>query len=128
MPRATDNRKPVGTGQCEKCGENTAEFLQVQRGKRLGYLYRKCINCKANQEQTPAQQFEWLDGMKRTVYPMIPHPLQAPAAQAVAPVAAIVPAPEPATVPAPKPAPVPNRGGVIGFAAMAGAVALALFT
>jgi hypothetical protein len=128
MPRATDNRKPVGTGTCEKCGENTAEFFQVQRGKRLGYLYRKCINHRANQCQTPAQQFEWLDGMKRTVYPMIPHPLQAPAAQPVEPAADHVPEPEPKAVPEKKPAPVPNRGGFIGFAAMAGAVALALFT
>jgi hypothetical protein len=127
MPRAKDNRKPVGTGPCEQCGDNTGEYFQVQSGKKMGYLYRKCLNCPANQSKTPADQFAWLAAMSRTPYPMIPHPLQVQGPvhvpEAPAPVQDV-----PATETATKTVPVPNRAGFIGVAAMAGAVALALFT
>ena len=97
MPRANDNRKPVGTGTCEKCGENTAEYFQVQKGKKMGYLYRKCLNCPANQSQRPADQFKFLEAMKRTPHPMIPHPLEGRVGE-----------PEPEE-PEPKPAPEPDE-------------------
>ena len=74
MPRAKDNRKPVGTEKCVKCGEE-AEFYQVQKGRYMGYLYRKGCECKADQRTMPYVQLEWLQRMARTPHPMMPHPL-----------------------------------------------------
>ena len=74
MPRANDNRKPVGTEHCDTCG-TLARFYQVQKGSRTGYLYRRC-ECGCNQTSGAAQQVRWLETMSRTAEPMIPHPLQ----------------------------------------------------
>lgn len=134
MPRATDNRKPVGTEHCDECG-TTARFYQVQRGNRLGYLYRRC-ECGADQKTGAAIQVKWLSRMQRTPEPMIPHPLETekkPADPLRDPVKNDV---EPREQETPEPqAPQglnrkkeSNKAGLIGFAAMVGAVALAVLT
>lgn len=73
MPRAKDNRKPIGTELCSVCG-GQAEFYQVQRGKRVGELYRKGCDCKAIQNAPPFQQLEWFNRMRKTPHEMIPFP------------------------------------------------------
>lgn len=131
MPRATDNRKAVGTEHCSECG-TLARFYQVQRGNRTGYLYRRC-ECGADQKTGAALQARWLATMKRTDETMIPHPLNL--AQ---------PAPEPKPKPAPEETPnlsneevrevndeprqPGKKAGVFGVAALVGAVLIALAT
>jgi len=127
MPRAKDNRKPVGTKHCGVC-ETLGRFYQVQTGNRAGLLYFRC-ECGANQSSGKLQQVKWLKEMQPTGADMIPHPLQNE------PVPDVVPE-KPAEEPAPKAAPEaaqrqgsePNKAGFIGVAAMVGAVALALLT
>lgn len=75
MARANDNRKPVGTEYCGECG-TIARFFQVQKGNRLGYLYRRC-ECGADQRSGAAVQLKWLSVMEPTGSDMIPHPMQA---------------------------------------------------
>lgn len=129
MPRAKDNRKPVGTEDCLKCG-NEAEFFQVQRGRYKGYLYRKGCDCKADQRTLPFVQLEWLEKMKRTPHPMMQHPLTAEPEPVQA-------KEEPENEPEPKPAePVAKSGGSgepetkksgligLGLLVVAGAVAI----
>lgn len=129
MPRAQDNRKPVGTENCTKCGSE-AEFFQVQKGRYTGYLYRKGCECKADQRTLPFVQLEWLQRMNRTPHPMMVHPLT------------VEPQPrEPATEPAPEKEPdEPSATGkgsgdtptqkvsLFGLAAMAAAVIVATLT
>lgn len=74
MPRAKDNRKPVGTEHCNECG-TLARFFQVQKGHRTGYLYKRC-ECGCDQKTGAAVQSRWLQNMQRTGEPMIPHPLE----------------------------------------------------
>lgn len=74
MPRAKDDRKPVGTEHCAECG-TLARFYQVQKGNRTGYLYRRC-ECGADQRSGAAVQVKWLNAMNPTGEQMIPHPLQ----------------------------------------------------
>lgn len=79
MPRATDNRKAVGTKHCDTCG-TLGRYYQVQKGNRTGYLYYRC-ECGADQRSGAAVQVQWLKGMSRTDEPMIPHPLEHQAAE-----------------------------------------------
>lgn len=126
MPRATDNRKAVGTEHCDECG-TLARFYQVQKGNRTGYLYRRC-ECGADQKTGAAIQTRWINRMARTDEPMIPHPLDQVREAA----------PEPKPTPAqpstdthepratsegnPKPA------GLVGVAVLLAGVALAVLT
>lgn len=89
MPRANDKRKPVGTEHCDTCG-TLARFFQVQKGNRMGYLYRRC-ECGCNQTSGAAQQVKWLNSMSPTGEEMIPHPLQKQADEPV-----VEPEPKPA--------------------------------
>lgn len=130
MPRAKDNRKAVGTEHCSECG-TLARFYQVQKGNRTGYLYRRC-ECGADQRTGAAVQVKWLESMQRTGETMIPHPLEGSREPAPEPAK---PAPEePENNPEPRatsegnPKTENKRAGLIGLAAMAGAVAVALFT
>lgn len=134
MPRAKDNRKPVGTEACSECG-TLARFYQVQKGNRTGYLYRRC-ECGADQRTGAGVQVRWLNKMTRTAETMIPHPLEHQAHPPAEPVPEPAkPAPEePENNPEPRapsegnPKTENKRAGLIGLAAMAGAVAVALFT
>lgn len=130
MARANDNRKPVGTEHCGECG-TMARFFQVQRGNRTGYLYRRC-ECGADQKTGAAIQVKWLKRMQRTAEPMIPHPfgkVREPEPTQADP----EPTPEP-EVPEPRansegnPEKETPKAGMIGLAAMAGAVILAVLT
>ena len=124
MPRATDNRKAVGTEHCNECG-TTARFYQEQKGNRLGYLYRRC-ECGADQRSGAAVQVKWLKNMNPTAEEIIPHPLQSRAD-------------EPVSAPEPKPAQpqagggvnleqTSNRAGVVGLFILFGGIAAALLT
>lgn len=111
MPRAKDDRKPVGTEDCGDCG-TTAAFYQVQTGKRRGYLYRRCA-CGADQSTGAEKQKRWLAGMARTASPMIEHPLN-------------LEEPEPAEKPenteaenSETPAAAKGSGGFVGLAVLA---------
>jgi hypothetical protein len=73
MPRATDNRKAIGTEKCRACGEE-AEFYQVQKGRKVGQIYRKGCDCKAIQNAPPFKQLEWFNTMTRTPHEAIPFP------------------------------------------------------
>lgn len=73
MPRAKDNRKPVGTAYCDRCDAEAA-FYQVQSGKRRGYLYKRC-GCGCDQKTGEAVQREWLGEMVPTGVTMLEHPL-----------------------------------------------------
>ncbi|MFL1484905.1 hypothetical protein [Marinobacter sp. LN3S78] len=126
MPAAKDNRKPVGRADCADCG-TVAAFYQVTKGKRAGYLYKRC-GCGCDQSSGKAKQQRWLSEMEPTGEPMIDHPLDLDE-----------PAPEPAGEPGsdpeePEPEPSreptgePNRAGVLGLVAMAAAVGFALFS
>lgn len=132
MPRAKDNRKPVGTEHCHKCGCE-AEFFQVQRGPKLGYLYRKGCDCKADQRTLPYVQLEWLNRMTRTPHPMVQHPLTLEGATPAEP--AEKPQPEPVHhEPEPRASTEGNpktdtkKTGLIGLALLVGSVAVAIFT
>ncbi len=79
MPKANDDRKPVGTAHCNDCGL-TAAFYQVTKGKRRGYLYKRCPppsagGCGCDQSAGAVKQQRWLTEMQRTDEPMIEHPL-----------------------------------------------------
>jgi|SRR5690554_6730662 len=130
MPRAKDNRKAVGTEHCNECG-TLARFYQVQKGNRTGYLYRRC-ECGADQRTGAGVQVKWLETMQRTGETMIPHPLEGVRKAQQEPEK---PEPEPEQeTPEPhatsegNPKTETKRAGLIGLAAMAGAVAVALFT
>ena len=136
MPRAKDNRKPVGTETCSKCGFE-ADFLQVQKGRFTGYLYRKGCECKADQRTLPYLQLEWLERMKRTPHPMMPHPLTVQGAPATPEPKPQKPAPEPVQTPEPEAAePLATTEGnqktegkargFIGLALLVGSVAVAM--
>lgn len=130
MPRARDNRKAVGTEHCSECG-TLARFFQVQKGNRTGYLYRRC-ECGADQKTGAAIQSRWLQGMTRTGETMIPHPLEQ-VRQAEPEPAQPAPEepenkPEPRTTSEGNPKTQNSKAGLFGFAAMAAAVAVALFT
>jgi len=129
MPRAKDNRKPIGTETCFKCGEQ-AEFLQVQRGKRVGELYRKGCECKPNQNAKPFEQLEWFNRMTRTQVDMIPFPYKSGAGVETPE------EPEPKAAASP-PKPVENSGGkpenskrgvILGGLFLVGGIAAALMT
>ena len=128
MPRANDNRKPVGTETCLKCGEE-AEFYQVQQGPYLGYLYRKGCECKADQRRKPYVQFEMLERMRRTPHPMMEHPLTRQGEHREKP-AQSEPEPKPETRTTSEEAgETPNhRGAIIGGLILIGGIAAALFT
>ena len=123
MPRANDNRPAVGTIACDGCGE-TATLYQVQRGKRMGYLYKRC-GCGADQRTGEYIQRDWLRHMSAREIgdQWIPHPLDLPE-----------PDPEPANTPQPDPigtpGPVgttpekPRRGGLIALGIAAGAAVI----
>lgn len=124
MPRAKDNRKAVGTEQCHECG-TLARFYQVQKGNRLGYLYRRC-ECGADQRSGAGVQVKWLTSMAATGEEMIPHPLQSQVK-------------DPATEPEEKPAqplastegnpqPESKKTGLIGLGILIAAGAAALLT
>ena len=129
MPRANDNRPVVGTIPCEGCGE-TATLYQVQRGKRAGYLYKRC-GCGADHRTGANIQRQWLRDMTPRAIgnAWIEHPLNLQA-----------PEPEPEPEPNPEPEPVgtatplgtnpskPRRGGLIALGIAAGAAALSLIT
>lgn len=128
MPRAKDNRKPVGTETCLKCGEQ-AEFYQVQKGPKTGYLYRKGCECKADQRTMPYVQLEWLHRMERTPHPMVEHPLKEAGETPEEP------APKPEThEPEPRASTegsgeTPNkRGAILGGLILVGGIAAALLT
>ena len=130
MPRAKDNRKAVGTEHCVECG-TLARFYQVQKGNRTGYLYRRC-ECGADQRTGAGVQVKWLESMQRTGETMIPHPLeQVRDAQPEPEEPEEKPepeTPEPRATSEGNPKTENKRAGLIGLAAMAGAVAVALFT
>ncbi|MCC4269878.1 hypothetical protein LL254_04095 [Marinobacter nauticus] len=130
MPRAKDNRKAVGTEHCSECG-TLARFYQVQKGNRTGYLYRRC-ECGADQRTGAGVQVKWLESMQRTGETMIPHPLeQVRDAQPEPEEPEEKPepeTPEPSATSEGNPKTENKRAGLIGLAAMAGAVAVALFT
>lgn len=73
MPAAKDGRLPVGREHCDDCDQE-AVFYQVQKGKRRGYLYRRC-GCGADQSSGTEKQKRWLSSMTRTDQAMIDHPL-----------------------------------------------------
>ena len=127
MPRAKDNRKPVGTEKCIKCGEE-AEFYQVQKGPKMGYLYRKGCDCKADQRTLPYLQLEWLERMQRTPHPMVPHPLTTAGAPPEEP----EPKPEASQPETPGAAEVQpetgHRGAILGGLILIGGIAAALLT
>lgn len=134
MPRATDNRKPVGTEFCDGCG-TTARFYQVQKGNRTGYLYRRC-ECGCDQKTGAGIQVKWLERMQRTPEPMIPHPLEAVREQVQEP-EATPDEPEQTTEPeAPEPQQQQGvnrkteskKNGLIGLALLLGSVAVAVMT
>lgn len=123
MPRAKDNRKPVGTEHCNECG-TLARFFQVQKGHRTGYLYKRC-ECGCDQKTGAAVQSRWLQNMQRTGEPMIPHPLEQ------------VREPEPEQEPKPEetldnsggePEPESKKTGLIGLGILLVAGAAALLT
>ncbi|NIB44741.1 hypothetical protein HBA55_34495 [Pseudomaricurvus alkylphenolicus] len=97
MPAAKDGRKPVGTAHCTEC-DSEAAFYQVQKGKRAGYLYKRC-GCGCDQSSGKAKQHRWLAEMTVTG-DMLPHPLAEPKPAE--------PTPEPTEEPAPEPAPNPR--------------------
>lgn len=124
MPRARDDRKPVGTEHCDECG-TLARFYQVQKGHRLGYLYRRC-ECGADQRTGAAVQVRWLKTMALTGEPMIPHPLQSQVDEPSE-------TPEPETAEPQTQSGVhretePKRTGLIGLGVLAVGVAVALIT
>lgn len=127
MPRAKDNRKPVGTEHCDQCG-TLARFYQVQKGNRTGYLYRRC-ECGADQRTGAAIQCKWLESMDRTAETMIPHPLEQVRETPPEPAP-----PEPEETPEPRtssggnPETTNHKAGALGLLAMGAAVAVALFT
>lgn len=97
MPRAKDNRPVVGTAHCGVCATE-ASFLQVQKGNRAGYLYKRC-GCGTNQNSGAPQQKAWLrDIVWRDVEGILVHPMQDKASE---------PEPEPEK---PEPVPEPKRG------------------
>ena len=127
MPRANDNRKPVGTQECGDCG-TLARFYQVQKGNRTGYLYRRC-ECGADQSSGAAKQARWLATMDRTGAPMIPHPLENPASDRAEPgEPAPEKPPEPQAAQGVNPKPDSNKTGLIGVAALVGAVLVGVLT
>ena len=130
MPRANDQRKPVGTETCLKCGEQ-AEFYQVQKGRYQGYLYRKGCDCKADQRVKPYVQLEWLERMQRTPHPMMGHPLTQqpdPGEPRETPDAEPEPkTPEPSASTEGEPEN-PKRGAIIGGLILIGGIAAALLT
>jgi hypothetical protein len=129
MPRATDSRKAIGTETCTKCGEQ-AEFYQVQRGKKVGHLYRKGCECKAIQNTPPFQQLEWLERMTRTPHPMIPNPYTGAGASELAE----GPEPKPKSENPPEPVassegePESKRGVILGGLILVSGIAAALLT
>lgn len=124
MPRAKDDRKPVGTEHCNECG-TLARFLQVQKGNRTGYLYRRC-ECGADQRSGAAVQVKWLKTMNPTGEEMIPHPLQS---QVNEPEPAPKPkAAEPLGESEGNPEPESKTAGFIGLFILAGGIAAALLT
>lgn len=131
MPRAKDDRKAVGTEHCSECG-TIARFLQVQKGNRTGYLYRRC-ECGADQRSGAAVQVKWLKTMARTDEPMIPHPLENTAIEPAGQVQEPEPNPEPKPA-EPRSSSEVNRKteskktGLIGVAAMVTAVIVAIST
>lgn len=131
MPRANDKRKPVGTEHCNDCG-TLARFYQVQRGHRTGYLYRRC-ECGADQSTGAAKQVRWLNSMDKTAEPMIPHPLEAArgtqeATQAEPQEPEPVKQPEPQAPQGVNPQPSNKKSGLIGVAALVGAVLVGVLT
>lgn len=136
MPRAKDNRKPVGTETCSKCGFE-ADFLQVQKGRFTGYLYRKGCECKADQRTLPYLQLEWLERMKRTPNPMMQHPLTVQGVTEPTEPKPKKTGPEPVQTPEPEaaeplattegnPKTEGKAGGFIGLALLVGSVAFAM--
>ena len=130
MPRARDNRKPVGTEHCSECG-TLARFYQVQKGHRTGYLYRRC-ECGADQKTGAAVQTRWLQNMTRTDEPMIPHPLDRstdpePTGGEPAEPAPEKP-PEPRATSEGNPEPESKKRGLIGLLIIGAGVALATLT
>lgn len=125
MPKATDNRKPVGTLHCDDCG-TVASYYQVQKGKRRGYLYKRC-GCGCDQSSGVEKQRRWLSGMNLTGEPMIDHPLDLQVNQTEEEekaASAVNTGVEPESVGTVE----PNRGGkkVVGLLALIGAIGLAL--
>lgn len=123
MPAAKDDRKPVGTLHCSDC-ESEAALYQVARGKRQGYLYKRCA-CGADQSTGQAKQKRWLQEMKPTGHPMLDHPLGVEPEPEAEPVET---PPEPEPKPPQNPAAETNRASPLGFFALAAAVAVALIS
>lgn len=127
MPRANDNRKAVGTEHCNTCG-TLGRFYQVQKGNRTGYLYYRC-ECGADQRSGAAVQVKWLKSMKRTGETMIHHPLDKSGDEPAEPAGTPEPKPaEPLATSEGNPEKETPKAGMIGLAAMAGAVILAVLT
>ncbi|NIB44719.1 hypothetical protein HBA55_34385 [Pseudomaricurvus alkylphenolicus] len=106
MPAAKDGRRPAGTAHCSAC-DTEATFYQVKKGKRKGFLYKRC-GCGCNQSAGEPQQKQWLAEMTPTEE-MIPHPMQAaePEPEPAEPES------EPAAEPAPEPAPRKGFAGLL---------------
>lgn len=118
MPRANDNRKAVGTEYCSEC-QTLARFYQVQKGHRLGYLYRRC-ECGADQRTGASVQARWLASMNPTDEPRLPHPLDAQSRDDEPT--------EKTAQPQARQGESDKKSGLIGLGALVAAVAVALLT
>lgn len=125
------NRVVVGTSEhaCVDCGE-IASFYQVQKGKRRGYLYKRC-GCGADQSTGKAKQQRWAREMiERQGVEKLPYPALLDISGDTAAKQAIEPdSPPEADQDAPEPPPEvspPAGGGLWGFLLVAGAAAAAL--